>query len=87
MMETGPSPALLSHAAELIAASRQPLLVCHVAPDGDAIRSLLGLKWLLEARGKIVHLDPAFLAGEFDDFAVARGQIHAGSADGSSKRT
>ena len=54
MMETGPSPALFSQAAELIAASRQPLLVCHVAPDGDAIGSLLGLKWLLEARGKIV---------------------------------
>ncbi len=43
-----------SQAAELIAASRRPLLVCHVAPDGDAIGSLLGLKWLLETRGKDV---------------------------------
>lgn len=43
-----------SQAAELIAASRRPLLVCHVAPDGDAIGSLLGLRWLLEARGKDV---------------------------------
>lgn len=41
-------------AADLIAASRQPLLICHVAPDGDAIGSLLGLMWLLDARGKTV---------------------------------
>lgn len=43
-----------SQAAELIAASRRPLLICHVAPDGDAIGSLLGLQWLLDARGKDV---------------------------------
>lgn len=42
----------LTRAAELIAASRQPLLICHVAPDGDAIGSLLGLLWLLRAQGK-----------------------------------
>ena len=41
-------------AAELIAASRWPLLICHVAPDGDAIGSLLGLTWILRALGKNV---------------------------------
>jgi phosphoesterase RecJ-like protein len=35
----------------LLAASRRILLLSHVAPDGDAIGSLLGLKWLLEAQG------------------------------------
>jgi phosphoesterase RecJ-like protein len=30
------------------------LLIAHVAPDGDAIGSLLGMAWLLRARGKDV---------------------------------
>jgi phosphoesterase RecJ-like protein len=30
------------------------LLISHVAPDGDAIGSMLGLKWLLEAQGHTV---------------------------------
>lgn len=33
-----------------LAAARQVLLVSHLAPDGDAIGSLLGLKWLLQAQ-------------------------------------
>jgi phosphoesterase RecJ-like protein len=32
------------------------LLITHVAPDGDAIGSLLGLGWLLRARGKLLTL-------------------------------
>ena len=39
-------------AAGLIAASQRPLLICHVAPDGDAIGSLLGLASILRALGK-----------------------------------
>ncbi len=35
-------------------AARRYLLISHVAPDGDAIGSLLGLTWLLEAQGKEV---------------------------------
>lgn len=35
----------------LLAASQRILLLSHVAPDGDAIGSQLGLKWLLEAQG------------------------------------
>jgi phosphoesterase RecJ-like protein len=35
----------------LLVASRRILLLSHVAPDGDAIGSTLGLKWLLEAQG------------------------------------
>ena len=35
----------------LLAANRHVLLISHVAPDGDAIGSMLGLKWLLEAQG------------------------------------
>lgn len=37
---------------ELIVSARRLLLVTHVAPDGDAIGSLLGLGWLLMAQGK-----------------------------------
>ncbi len=35
----------------LLAGSKHILLISHVAPDGDAIGSMLGLKWLLEAQG------------------------------------
>lgn len=38
----------------LLSASPRILLISHVAPDGDAIGSLLGLKWLLEAQGHAV---------------------------------
>ncbi len=37
---------------ELIGEAQRILLVTHVAPDGDAIGSLLGLGWLLRAQGK-----------------------------------
>jgi phosphoesterase RecJ-like protein len=33
-----------------LAAARQVLLISHMGPDGDAIGSLLGLKWLLQAQ-------------------------------------
>jgi phosphoesterase RecJ-like protein len=35
----------------LLAGSRRILLISHVAPDGDAIGSQLGLQWLLQAMG------------------------------------
>jgi len=38
----------------LLSASQRVLLISHVAPDGDAIGSMLGLKWLLEAQGRAV---------------------------------
>ncbi len=38
----------------LVTTSRRILLISHVAPDGDAIGSMLGLKWLLEAQGRAV---------------------------------
>jgi phosphoesterase RecJ-like protein len=38
--------------ADLLRAARSILLVTHVAPDGDAIGSLLGLGWLLRGLGK-----------------------------------
>jgi phosphoesterase RecJ-like protein len=41
---------------ELIRRARRILLVAHVAPDGDAIGSLLGLGWLLKAQGKDLTL-------------------------------
>jgi phosphoesterase RecJ-like protein len=41
---------------ELISAAERILLVTHVAPDGDAIGSLLGLGRLLRAQGKEVSL-------------------------------
>jgi len=41
---------------ELLSSSGRILVVTHVAPDGDAIGSLLGLGWLLRAQGKEVTL-------------------------------
>jgi len=38
----------------LVTTSQRILLISHVAPDGDAIGSMLGLKWLLEAQGRAV---------------------------------
>jgi phosphoesterase RecJ-like protein len=42
--------------ADLIAPARRILLVTHVAPDGDAVGSLLGLGWLLRDQGKDLTL-------------------------------
>ena len=36
--------------------SRHVVLTCHVRPDGDAIGSTLGLKYLLESLGKTAHV-------------------------------
>jgi phosphoesterase RecJ-like protein len=41
---------------DLILTSRGALLVTHIAPDGDAIGSLLGLGWLLRGLGKDVTM-------------------------------
>jgi phosphoesterase RecJ-like protein len=41
---------------ELIAGARRVLLVTHVAPDGDAIGSLLAMGWLLKAQAKSLTL-------------------------------
>lgn len=38
----------------LLQARRHILLISHVAPDGDAIGSMLGLQWLLAAQGHAV---------------------------------
>ena len=38
----------------LLTPNRHILLISHVSPDGDAIGSMLGLKWLLEAQGHTV---------------------------------
>lgn len=40
--------------APLVASSNRILLISHIAPDGDAIGSLLGLYWLLLGQGKQV---------------------------------
>ena len=36
----------------LLRAARRPLLIAHLAPDGDAIGSLLGLGWALKETGR-----------------------------------
>lgn len=43
-------------AIEVVDRARRILLVTHIAPDGDAIGSLLGLGWLLKAQGKELTL-------------------------------
>jgi bifunctional oligoribonuclease and PAP phosphatase NrnA len=37
---------------QLLRAAQRILLVAHVAPDGDAVGSLLGMGWLLQEQGK-----------------------------------
>jgi phosphoesterase RecJ-like protein len=67
---------------ELVRGARRILMVTHVAPDGDAIGSLLGLGWLLRAQGKEVTLaceDPVpeiygWLAGSAAIVRQVRGQ-------------
>lgn len=67
---------------ELVRGARRILVVTHVAPDGDAIGSLLGLGWLLRAQGKEVTLaceDPVpgiygWLAGSAAIVRQVRGQ-------------
>ena len=49
-------PALLDNIAQLIQSARRVLLVSHVAPDGDAIGSMLGLALLLREQGKELAL-------------------------------
>ncbi len=46
----------LKKVGEEICQAGRILVICHVAPDGDAIGSLLGLGWLLRDRGKSVTL-------------------------------
>ena len=46
----------LRRIADLVAPARRILLVTHVAPDGDAVGSLLGLGWLLRDQGKDLTL-------------------------------
>ncbi|MDY7076373.1 MAG: bifunctional oligoribonuclease/PAP phosphatase NrnA [Chloroflexota bacterium] len=41
----------LKQASQLIQSVRQPLLICHVAPDGDAIGSMMGLGRALRQMG------------------------------------
>jgi len=47
---------LAQQIGERIAGARRILMITHVAPDGDAIGSLLGLGWLLRAQGKELTL-------------------------------
>lgn len=49
-------PALLNKIDRLIRGARRLLLVSHVAPDGDAIGSILGLALLLRKQGKDLTL-------------------------------
>lgn len=50
-----PAPTL-SEAGRLLRQAEHPLLITHVAPDGDAVGSLLGLGWMLWALGKTPFL-------------------------------
>jgi phosphoesterase RecJ-like protein len=42
----------LSEGGRLLRQAERPLLITHVAPDGDAVGSLLGLGWMLQALDK-----------------------------------
>jgi len=45
------SPESLNQSSRLLLEAKRPLLAVHVAPDGDAAGSLLGLGWALRAMG------------------------------------
>jgi len=45
-------PQALNRSRDLLLGSTHPLLVTHVAPDGDALGSLLGLGWMLRSLGR-----------------------------------
>ena len=45
-------PENLARSQDLLLASSRPFLVTHIAPDGDALGSLLGLGWALRKLGK-----------------------------------
>jgi len=45
------SPESLRLSSRLLREARRPLLVTHIAPDGDAVGSLLGMGWMLQALG------------------------------------
>lgn len=74
------SPESLTQASQLLQKAQRPLLVTHVAPDGDAAGSLLGMGWILRALGRsprMVCQDPlprhlAFLPG-FNDVTQETG--------------
>ena len=56
-MPTPEAPAPdMATAIELIRRARRVIVVTHIDPDGDAIGTLLGLGWALEAMGKSVTL-------------------------------
>jgi phosphoesterase RecJ-like protein len=49
-------PSDVQRICEWIHSARRILMVTHVAPDGDAIGSMLGLAWLLSGQGKELTL-------------------------------
>jgi len=54
---------MLEQASQLIRSARYPLLICHVAPDGDAVGSLTGLGHALRHEGLepiLACSDPVF---------------------------
>ena len=61
----------LSKASRLIGASQRPIVICHVAPDGDSIGSLTGLGQALTNTGRLpilacsdpVPIDLTFIPG------------------------
>lgn len=42
---------ILKQTSQLIQSAHHPLLICHVAPDGDAVGSLMGLGHALRKMG------------------------------------
>jgi phosphoesterase RecJ-like protein len=46
----------LERSRDLLAGCSRPLLVTHIAPDGDAVGSLLGLGWALRVQGAAATL-------------------------------
>ncbi|MBP7691046.1 MAG: hypothetical protein KA764_03975 [Anaerolineales bacterium] len=85
MTPTPPADAALAAARRRVARAERAWVLTHLAPDGDAIGSLLGLGWALRAAGQSVSLlcvDPApeafrFLSGA-DEIAA---RLPAGPVD------
>ncbi len=61
----------------LLQQARRPLVIAHIAPDGDAIGSLLGLGWALKEQGKWPTLACADAVPENLQFLPGCGEVVA----------
>ncbi len=80
------NPTTLNEIAATLRPARRTLMICHIAPDGDAIGSLLGMGWLLRelplpAGRSVAPADERTLAMVCDDGVPAPFGFLPGAGD------